>query len=80
MDCYIVRVYRRMGSKDGREGEIAGLVEKVGDAGESKAFSSCQSLVSRLREEQLPEAQEQPADAATPSRKAVRPVTDLASS
>ena len=78
MDCYIVRVYRRMGSKDGRDSEIAGLVEKVGDAGESKAFSSYQSLVSRLREEQLPEAQEQPAD--TPSRKAVRLVPDVASS
>ena len=80
MDCYIVRVYRRMGGKEGRDGEIAGLVEKVGDTSDSKAFSSYQTLVNRLREEQLPEAQEQPADVATQNRMAVRLVPDIAGS
>ena len=54
MDCYIVRVYRRMASEGGQGSEIAGLVERVGDVHDSKAFSSCQGLVNMLRGEQLP--------------------------
>jgi len=80
MDCYIVRVYRRMARNNGQGSEIAGLVERVGDAGDGKAFSSYQSLVNMLREEQLPEELEQPCDAATPAGTAMRIVPDTAGS
>jgi hypothetical protein len=65
MDCYIVRIYRRITSGDKQGGEIAGLVERVGDAGDGVAFSSYQGLVNMLRNEPLPEGQERPCAAAT---------------
>lgn len=67
MDCYIVRVYRRMASKEGQGSEIAGLVERVGDAGTRNAFSSYQDLVNRLRGAPLSEEPEQSGDAARPA-------------
>jgi len=55
MDCYIVTVSRPMASKGGQGNENAGLVERVGDMRDSKAFSSCQGLVNMLRGEPHPE-------------------------
>jgi len=78
MDCYIVRVYRRMASTGGQGNEIAGLVERVGDTRDSKAFTSCQGLVNMLRGEQLPEEPGQFSDATTASGTVVRIVTDSA--
>lgn len=79
MDCYIVRVYRRIASRDGQDGEIAGLVERVGDAGDSSPFSSYQGLLNRLREEPIPEEPEVSSDRTTPISMAVRSVPDTAS-
>ncbi len=50
MDCYIVRVYRRITGKNGEADEIAGLVEHVGQRDSTTPFSSYNSLVSALRE------------------------------
>ncbi len=72
MDCYIVRVFRRMASKGGQGNEIAGLVERVGDARDSKAFSSCQGLVNMLRGEPHPEEQLQSSVVKTESAAVVR--------
>lgn len=80
MDCYIVRVYRRMTGNNGQGNEIAGLVERVGDAQDGKAFSSYQSLVNMLREEPLPEQAEQSRDAEAPVGEVVRLVSDATGS
>ena len=77
MDCYIVRVYRRIASRDGQDSEIAGLVERVGDTGTSSPFSSYQGLLNRLREQPVPEEPEVSSDTATPS--GVHGVPDAAS-
>lgn len=80
MDCYIVRIYRRMASKDGQGNEIAGLVEKVGDAGEGRAFSSCQDLVNSFNGAPLSEEPNPLNDAAAPSGVVVRIAPDIAGS
>lgn len=80
MDCYIVRVYRRMTGNNGQDSEIAGLVERVGDAQDGKAFSSYQSLVDTLREDPLPKHAEQACDAEAPVGAAVRLVSNTAGS
>lgn len=51
MDCFIIRVYRRITHQDGQPDEIAGLVEHVGRHGDGKPFTSYTGLVSALREE-----------------------------
>jgi hypothetical protein len=51
MDCYIVRVYRHITRGEGEADEIAGLVERVGQRDSSRPFSSYQSLVSAMRED-----------------------------
>ena len=80
MDCYIVRIYRRIAGKDGQGNEIAGLVEKVGDAGAGRAFASSQDLVKSFNEEPLAEEQVQSSDAATPAGVVVRIAPDAAGS
>ena len=79
MDCYIVRVYRRIASRDGQGSEIAGLVERVGDTGASSAFSSYQGLLNRLREQPIPEEPEVSNDTSNPLGVAIRSVPDAAS-
>ena len=49
MDCYIVRVYRHITRNDGEAGEIAGLVERVGNDDNGKPFSTYNGLVDALR-------------------------------
>ena len=78
MDCYIVRVYRRIASRDGQDGEIAGLVERVGDTGASSAFSSYQGLLSRLREQPVPEQPEVSGEIKIPTGATVHGVTGKA--
>jgi hypothetical protein len=51
MDCYIIRVYRHTSGEDGRPGEIAGLLERVGKTGASRPFSTYQAMVTALRDE-----------------------------
>ena len=78
MDCYIVRVYRRIASRDGQDGEIAGLVERVGDTGASSAFSSYKGLLSRLREQPVPEQPEVSGEIKIPTGATVNGVTGKA--
>lgn len=80
MDCYIVRIYRRTASKGGQGSEIAGLVEKVGDVHDSKAFNSCQSLVNMLRGGQLQAEPLRPSKARTASGTVVSIVPDASAS
>ena len=51
MDCYIIRIYRHVSGENGESDEIAGLVERVGKAGNGKPFSSYKSLLRALRDE-----------------------------
>lgn len=51
MDCYIVRVYRHFSRTDGEEGEIAGLLERVGEENSGKPFTSYKGLVSAMKDE-----------------------------
>jgi len=51
MDCYIIRVYRHTTGEDGRPGEIAGLLERVGGSGGGRPFSSYRAMVTALRAE-----------------------------
>jgi hypothetical protein len=51
MDCYIVRIYRRITGKNGNDDEIAGLVERVGANADGKPFSSYQGLITMLQED-----------------------------
>lgn len=51
MDCYIVRVYRHFSRTDGEEGEIAGLLERVGEENSGKPFTSYKELVSAMQKQ-----------------------------
>ncbi len=72
MDCYIVRVYRHVTRNNGEAGEIAGLVERVGNQENGKPFSTYKGLVEVLRSACQADTTEQPeaaAESALPDRK-----------
>lgn len=50
MDCYIVRIYRRILSEDGGADEVVGLVEPVQKGEDKMAFSSYADLVNLLQQ------------------------------
>jgi len=51
MDCFIIRIYRRIAQENGQPDEIAGLVERVGRKDDGRPFSSYMSLINALRDE-----------------------------
>ena len=52
LDSYIVRIYRRVSSKNGEVNEAVGLVEKVSNGGQTQSFSNYSSLVRLLKEQE----------------------------
>lgn len=50
MDCYIVRIYRRMLNEDGGVEEAVGLVERVRNGENRMAFTNYAGLVDLLQD------------------------------
>lgn len=51
MDCYVIRIYRRIAGRKGESDEAAGVVETIGQDSKEQRFTSYSELIGLLQKD-----------------------------